>query len=30
MARPKSVRTDRVWLRDDFDDKLDKFDEELK
>ncbi len=30
MARPKSVRTDRVWLRDDFNDKLDKFDEELK
>ncbi len=30
MRQPKSVRTDRVWLRDDFDDKLDKFDEELK
>src|SRR6266436_9228880 len=30
MAQPKSVRTDRVWLRDDFNDKLDKFDEELK
>ena len=30
MARPKSVRTDRVWLRDDFNDELDKFDEELK
>ena len=30
MRQPKSVRTDRVWLRDDFNDKLDKFDEELK
>jgi hypothetical protein len=30
MARPKSVRTDRVWLRDDFNDKLDEFDEEQK
>ncbi len=30
MARSKSVRTDRVWLRDDFDDELDRFDEELR
>jgi hypothetical protein len=30
MARPKSVRTDRVWLRDDCNDELDKFDEEQK
>jgi hypothetical protein len=30
MARPKSVRTDRVWLRDDFSDELDEFDEEQK
>jgi hypothetical protein len=30
MAQPKSVRTDRVWLRDDFNDELDEFDEELK
>jgi len=30
MERSKSVRTDRVWLRDDFDDKLEKFDEELR
>ncbi len=30
MTRSKSVRTDRVWLRDDFNDKLDKFDEEAK
>jgi hypothetical protein len=30
MARPKSVRTDRVWLRDDFNDELDEFDEEQK
>ena len=30
MARPKSVRTDRVWLRDDFSDEIDEFDEEQK
>jgi hypothetical protein len=30
MARRKSVRTDRVWLRDDCNDELDKFDEEQK
>jgi len=30
MTQPKSVRTDRVWLRDDFNDELDKFDEEQK
>jgi type I site-specific restriction-modification system R (restriction) subunit len=30
MTRPKNVRTDRVWLRDDFNDALDKFDEEQK
>ena len=30
MKQPKSVRTDRVWLRDDFDDALDKLDEEQK
>jgi hypothetical protein len=30
MTRPKSVRTDRVWLRDDCNDELDKFDEEQK
>jgi len=30
MTQPKSVRTDRVWLRDDFDDALDKLDEEQK
>jgi len=30
MTRPKSVKTDRVWLREDFNDKLDKFDEEQK
>jgi hypothetical protein len=30
MARPKSVRTDRVWLRDDFNDELDEFDEKQK
>ena len=30
MARSKSVRTDRVWLRNDFNDALDKFDEELR
>jgi hypothetical protein len=30
MARPKSVRTDRVWLRDDFSDELDAFDEEQR
>jgi hypothetical protein len=30
MARPKSVRTDRVWLRDDFNDELEQFDEEQK
>jgi len=30
MAQPKSVRTDRVWLRDDFDDELDKLEEEQK
>ena len=30
MTRPKSVRTDRVWLRDDFNDELDKFDDQLK
>jgi hypothetical protein len=30
MTRRKSVRTDRVWLRDDFNDKLDKLDEEQK
>jgi len=30
MTRSKSVRTDRVWLRDDFDDKLEKFEEEQK
>ena len=30
MARPKSVRTDRVWLRDDFSDALDEFDEKQR
>ncbi len=30
MTRPKSVSTDRMWLRDDFNDELDKFDEEQK
>ena len=30
MARSKSVRTDRVKLRDDLTDELDKFDEELR
>jgi hypothetical protein len=30
MTRSKSVRTDRVWLRDDFADKLEKFEEEQK
>jgi len=30
MTRRKSVSTDRVWLRDDFNDDLDKFDEEQK
>ena len=30
MARPKSVRTDRVWLRDDFSDELDEFDEKQR
>jgi hypothetical protein len=30
MVRSKSVRTDRVWLRDDFSDKLDRWDEEHK
>jgi hypothetical protein len=30
MAQPKSVRTDRVWLRDDFNDELDKLEEEQK
>jgi hypothetical protein len=30
MAQPKSVRTDRVWLRDDFNDALDKLEEEQK
>jgi hypothetical protein len=30
MTRPKSVRTDRVCIRDDFNDELDKFDEEQK
>ena len=30
MTRPKSVRTDRVWLRDDFNDALEKFEEEQK
>jgi hypothetical protein len=30
MARRKSVRTDRVWLRDDFNDRLDQLDQEQK
>jgi hypothetical protein len=30
MMRPKSVKTDRVWLRDDFTDPLDRIDEELR
>jgi hypothetical protein len=30
MMGPKSVTTDRVWLRDDLHDALDKIDEELK
>ncbi len=30
MARTKNVRTDRVRLRDDLTDELDKFDEELR
>jgi hypothetical protein len=30
MARRKSVRTDRVWLRDEFNDRLDQLDQEQK
>jgi hypothetical protein len=30
MARRKSVRTDRVWLRNDLNDRLDQFDHEQK
>ena len=30
MARRKSVRTDRVWLREDFNDRLDQLDQEQK
>lgn len=30
MTQRKSVRTDRVWLRDDFNDELEKFDEQQK
>jgi hypothetical protein len=30
MARRKSVRTDRVWLRDDFNDRLDQLDQEQR
>ena len=30
MKEPKNVTTNRVWLRDDFSDALDRFDEESK
>jgi hypothetical protein len=30
MITQKNVTTDRVWLRDDFDDALDRFDEERR
>jgi hypothetical protein len=30
MTRRKSVSTDRVWLRDNFNDKIDRFDDELR
>jgi hypothetical protein len=30
MARRRSVSTDQVWLRDDFNDKLDRLDQEQK
>lgn len=30
MKEPKNVTTNRVWLRDDFNDALDRFDEERK
>jgi hypothetical protein len=30
MKVPKNVTTDRVWLRDDFSDKLDRLDEERR
>jgi hypothetical protein len=30
MMEAKKVKTNRVWLRDDIDDRLDRFEEELK